>query len=38
VIECIAIAKAIGRDPVRLLRRFLTQDGASLPGSRSRRR
>jgi transcriptional regulator with XRE-family HTH domain len=38
VIEFIAIAEAIGRDPVRLLRRFLTHDGASLPGGRSRRR
>jgi hypothetical protein len=37
VIEFIAIAKAIGRDPVRLLKQYLTQDGASLPG-RSRRR
>jgi transcriptional regulator with XRE-family HTH domain len=38
VIEFIAIAKAIGRDPVRLLGQYLTQDGASLPSGRSRRR
>jgi transcriptional regulator with XRE-family HTH domain len=38
VIEFIAIARAIGRDPVRLLRQYLTRDGASLPAERSRRR